>query len=1086
MTQPLQRTSTHTSHWAVTWLLVLYVLFVVYGSLVPLTYVDRPLVDAVQSFKNIPFLVLGIESRADWVANGVLYVPVGFLTAAWLTHTFQNIPRVLLFAMAAAFSVALAIGIEFTQLFFPPRTVSLNDIMAECIGSLIGVALATRFTGWLRALLASFFGDSARLIKRALEGYAVAYIAFSLFPYDLLLSWLEVLAKVESDNWGWWLAGNSPRPMLLGFQLLAEAVLMLPFGFLLTRFSWPRAVRLKKAVFIGAVLGVSIEVAQFFIASGISQGVSVFTRSLGLGCGVALARHSVLWKADTVSALLRRYTLPLAAAYLLAMLEINGWLTTNWQGLGVAAGQFEQLSYIPFYYHYFTTEAKALFSLGAVSLSYVPIGVLAWAHQRSPGFALVMALLLATCIELGKLFLPPSHPDLTNLLLACMASGFTVTLLRQFMSPTVMDCTAASDSCNDGGGAVIAGKAQQSMPPVSLRLFLCLLATGIWVINFPAFPWAVGMVLTVCAVAVWLRPVWALAIIPAALPVFDLAPWSGRFFLDEFDALLMVCLAVAYSRGPPKALIQTRRRQQTDLTLKLVGGLVTLSFVISLIFGLQSIGLPDANSFNSYFSPYNALRIVKGAAWAALLIGLFMRFRAAGIDAHRPFAWGMVVGLVFTVAVIFWERVAFSEFWNFSDGYRVTAPFSASHTGGAYVDCYLAAAIPFLMVLSFEARRWPTRVAGAVLMLAAIYALMVTFSRGGYLSLGVAVGVVLLATLLKVRRFVRGAVILVGMAGAIVLIALPIFNSGFAQARFATTSADMAFRQAHWQDALAIRDPDWLTSLFGMGLGRFPETKYWRSTLHPKVGTYQLNADAGNTYLRLDAGDPIGLDQIVAVEPGQNYLLELDVRANKPATKITVNLCEKSLLTSANCISPTFDLGNAFGAWRSLQAPIDTSALVVRPWHSQRPVKLTLSYAVAQSTIDMDNVKLLAENGSNLLRNGDFTQGLDHWFLATTGTLHAHWRTHSLFYSILFDQGWFGVVTLGGLFALALGRAARKVWLGDALSAAPLAALSGFLVGGLFDAQIDAPRFLLLLLLLVCACLNDSRGLKQPPDVHAL
>ena len=33
------------------------------------------------------------------------------------------------------------------------------------------------------------------------------------------------------------------------------------------------------------------------------------------------------------------------------------------------------------------------------------------------------------------------------------------------------------------------------------------------------------------------------AIIPAALPVLDLAPWSGRFYLDEFDLLILVSLS---------------------------------------------------------------------------------------------------------------------------------------------------------------------------------------------------------------------------------------------------------------------------------------------------------------------------------------------------------------------------------------------------------------------------------------------------------------------------------------------------------------------------------------------------------------
>ena len=1072
MTQPLERTrpNSEASYSLVAWLFLLYVLFVVYGSLVPLKYVDRPLVDAVQAFKNIPFLVLGIESRADWVANGVLYVPVGFLTAAWLMQTFQKIPRVFLFVVAAAFSVVLAIGIEFAQLFFPPRTVSLNDIMAECIGSVIGLALASRYANWLRALLSSFFDDSARLLLRALEGYAVAYIAFALFPYDLLLSWPEVLAKADSDSWGWWRAGNNPRPMLLGLQLLAEAGLTLPFGFLLARFNVRRAVSLKNALFIGAMLGVSIEVAQFFIASGVSQGVSVLTRSLGLGCGVALARHSALWKADKVRAILRRFTLPLVAAYLMAMLEINGWLTTNWQGLAIAAGQFEALSVIPFYYHYFTTEAKALFSLGAVSLSYVPIGVLAWAHRRSPGFAVVPALLLATGIELGKLFLPPSHPDLTNLLLACLASGFTVTLLRQFMRPAAMNFTAASHSGNDGRVADIAVKAQQAKYSVSMGLFLGLLATGIWVINFPAFPWVVGVLLAACAVAVWLRPVWVFAIIPAALPVFDLAPWSGRFFLDEFDALLLVCLTVAYNRMTGQAHRQTGSRQQTDLTLKLMGMLVALSFAISAVLGMLPLQLPDANAFNNYYSPYNALRIFKGVAWAYFIYVLARRFTERGVGVHRAFAWGMSIGLAGTVAVVFWERIAFVGLWDFAGDYRVTGPFSAIHVGGAYIECYLAAATPFLLMLMLEKRHWLTRLVGMLLLLATTYALMVTFSRNGYIAFAVAVVTSLLAALWHAKHFLRSGVLLASLVGAMLVVAVPIFNGEFSQARMATVRTDLGVRQAHWDDALAMRDPGWVTTVFGMGLGRYPEANFWQSAEGHRSSTYRLVEKDGNTYLRLSPGDPINVEQSIDVQPGHSYVLKLDVRSSVPNAKLSVPICEKWMLTSQNCILHTLIVGKDHGKWHSLEARFTTTALPLSPWYSKLPTKLSLNYAVPNSTIDIDNVRLETAQGTNLMRNGNFEKRLDHWFFTADG--HLQWHIKSMFYGVLFDQGWVGIVALLGFVGLALSRAAQSVYRGvGMLSGAGLAALSSFLVVGLFDTLIDAPRFLLLLLLLAWVCL---------------
>lgn len=1058
----------HASHAVVSRLLVLYVLFVVYGSLVPLTYVDRPLVDAIQAFRTIPFLVLGIESRADWVANGVLYVPVGFLTAAWLTQTFQKIPRVVLFAMATAFSMVLAVGVEFVQLFFPPRTVSLNDIMAECIGGLMGVALASSLRDWLLALLASFFGDSQRLQKRALEAYAFAYFAFAFFPYDLLLSWPEVQAKLDSGRWGWWLASNSPRPTLLGLQLLAEAVLTLPLGFLLVRLSVPRVVSLQKAVLFGAVLGMAIEMAQFFIASGSSQGMSVLTRWLGLVCGVALAHNSARWTADTMATGLRRYTLPLAAAYLLAMFEINGWLTTHWQGWGVASAQLEKLSFVPFYYHYFTSEAKALFSLGAVCLSYVPIGVLAWAHRRSSGLALLLALALAACIELGKLFLPPSHPDLTNLLLACAASGFTVTLLRQFMTPQAMDCHDADTPRRDGTSFVMASAAHQSTSSKSMWLFLCLLATTLWVSNFPAFPWVVGVVLAACAMAVWLRPIWAFGIIPAALPVFDLAPWSGRFFLDEFDALLLVCLAVAHSRLPDQMPTPTGHRPRTDFVFKLVGGLVAVSFAISSVLGMLPFQWPDANAFNNYFSPYNALRIVKGAAWAYLIYAVARRFAATGFDVRPAFAWGMTIGLAGTVAVILWERAAFVGLWDFASDYRATGPFSVIHIGGAYIECFLAAATPFLMMLMLEKRHVLARFAGLLLLLATTYALMVTFSRNGYMAFAIAVVISLLTALRHTKRLFRSSMLLAALAGAMLLVAVPIFKGEFSQARMSTLRTDMAVRQAHWDEALAMRAPDWVTSVFGMGLGRYPETNFWHGAQAHGSATYRLAAKDGNTYLRLSSGAPINVEQWVAVQPGQAYVLKLDARASVPNATISIPICEKWMLTSHHCILHTLVLGQELGGWRSHEARLTTSTLPTRSWYSQRPIKLSLNYAVPNSTIDIDNVRLETAQGANLLRNGDFAKGLDRWFFSTDS--HLHWHIKSLFYGVLFDQGWFGLLVLLIFFGLALSRAARNAYQGDKLAGAVLAALSSFLVVGLFDTLIDAPRFLLLILTLAWFC----------------
>ena len=171
-----------------------------------------------------------------------------------------------------------------------------------------------------------------------------------------------------------------------------------------------------------------------------------------------------------------------------------------------------------------------------------------------------------------------------------------------------------------------------------------------------------------------------------------------------------------------------------------------------------------------------------------------------------------------------------------------------------------------------------------------------------------------------------------------------------------------------------------------MGLGRYPETNYWRSTEGRRSATYRLESTAGNTFLRLSAGDSLYVEQLVAVEPGQHYVLRMDVRPSRPDSKITIPICEKWMLTSYNCIWQTIELGKEAGAWRKVETQFTAKGLSISPWYSQRPIKFSLYYDVPNSTIDIDNIRLETATGTNLLSNGDFSLvDLIEHVLAATG-----------------------------------------------------------------------------------------------------
>ena len=582
--------------------------------------------------------------------------------------------------------------------------------------------------------------------------------------------------------------------------------------------------------------------------------------------------------------------------------------------------------------------------------------------------------------------------------------------------------------------------------------------------TFPIQPALLCLFLATCSAVIWCRPALLVAIILAALPVLDFAQWSGRFYLDEFDLLLLVSLAIGYSRIPS----MPRNKGDSDKLFAMVGTLLAISFAVSALRGLLPWQAPDANSFTNYYSPFNALRIGKGALWAFLGYGLVRRMAAAEMDLKQPLTIGMVSGLALTVGVILWERVAFSGLFNFSSDYRVTGPFSAMHTGGALIECFLAIATPFLVLLILETKNWVKKILGVTLLLASTYALMVTFSRNGYSAFGVALAIILFFALFKYGRSRQRSLLVVTLSGAMLAVAIPILTGQFAQDRIATVGKDYAVRQAHWEDALAMRSPDWLTTIFGMGLGRYPESHYLLSSEDNHSGTYQLVSEAQNIFLRLGSGSSIYLEQLVGVEPQQKYLLKLDARSNKPKATITIPICEKWLLASYNCIWSTLEVGNEAGAWRHYEVQLSSDAMSISHWYSQRPIKLGLYNGNSQALIDVDNVRLETIQGNNLLLNGDFSEELDHWFFSADS--HLQWHAKSMPIAVLFDQGWFGLIALCVFSTLALKRAASRAWRGDLSAAVILASFSAFLVVGLFDTLIDAPRFLFLLLALGGFC----------------
>ncbi len=412
------------------WLALAYTAFVIYGSLVPLDFRPRPWTEAIEMFRGIRYLHLGIGSRADWVSNILLFIPLTFLWSGtwWSRRLWWNLLAV---PLVIACAVSLSLAIEFTQLFFPPRTVSINDLIAESLGALIGVfawwIAGPKILTWLRSWRAE--SEPASVWTRLLVAYLALLIGYSLLPLDITISPVEVYHK--------WHEGRVvlipfsfvfKEPLEALYGLTTDVLIWIPVGAL-----WRLGSRRTRvAVWLSATtIAVGLEVLQLGIYSRVSDITDIFTAGLGIICGIfAVARGAA---APTPGSLtLERQGiawLPL----LFAAVWCGGLITLFWYPFefhtdrAALIERVHLLKQAPFTAYYYGTEFRAITEVFHKVGLFIPLGILlgiAVAPLQSPlsrGFARLCAqgfiALFAVGIEAGQLLLPDKNADLTDLVL---------------------------------------------------------------------------------------------------------------------------------------------------------------------------------------------------------------------------------------------------------------------------------------------------------------------------------------------------------------------------------------------------------------------------------------------------------------------------------------------------------------------------------------------------------------------------------------------------------------------------------------------------------------------------------------------
>ncbi len=426
-------------------LFLFYLVFVVYGSLVPLAYVAQPWDTSVARLLALRDQPLDFSSRSDWATNLVLFIPLTFLAGqAWGSRA-RGMAQGLLGLLLVVAASGLAIGIEFTQMFFPPRTPSPNDIVALGISGAIGVGLHWALGPRVAAWVAGYWQDQVQgeKLARLLKGYLFVLLAFNVMPLDLTISPVEIYHKWSAGRFILLpFAGLHGTGLEMLYQVLTDVLIWVPAGALWALQPGPGpslAVSAMQVVRKALLAAAVIEGLQLFVLSRTTDITSVGLAGVGAGLGaLAVLRLGAQGLARIPSSTWMAWWM----LWLVAIVNVF-WLPFDFDLYRLTGSAFtEAFTRAPLTNYYYASEFMALNEVLRKTAFFVPggllLGLAGLARNRrgsrpSKG-ALLLLVLLAFGLETGQLMLPGRTCDLTDFLLQSLG-GMLGYAMARWMGP---------------------------------------------------------------------------------------------------------------------------------------------------------------------------------------------------------------------------------------------------------------------------------------------------------------------------------------------------------------------------------------------------------------------------------------------------------------------------------------------------------------------------------------------------------------------------------------------------------------------------------------------------------------------------
>ncbi len=417
----------------------LYLLVMAYASTVigpaGLHFVPMALADALRAFMRIRFVANGSDQRADWIGNLMMLAPYGFLLSAGL---YPRVPagmirRGFAFAGALALGIVTVVTIKYAQLFFPPRTVTLNYVAAQSIGVVIGCAV---FSVWRRAAPMTGRWRNGNGLALVLRLYVLALLVFLLMPLDFALNAADLGAQLARLPDALTLIPGSNRPpSVQALVLVGGTLAFLPVGAWLTlrkNGAWHVGRSLPSVLLRGFALTAGVFVLSTLIMGAYPSVLAILYRTGGIAMGAVLMHRIASEDPQRLRYRLGRLVPLLVLPYLIALAQANQLLSLQWQSPADAAEHLYPLGLVPLFDYYIVPKANAAKNIVAHLIMYMPVGIALWLRRpwaRNGAAAAALAGVLALCVETARYLRPGLEGDINAIAIGASGAWLAATVM---------------------------------------------------------------------------------------------------------------------------------------------------------------------------------------------------------------------------------------------------------------------------------------------------------------------------------------------------------------------------------------------------------------------------------------------------------------------------------------------------------------------------------------------------------------------------------------------------------------------------------------------------------------------------------